>query len=255
MTGPPSEPLIVGASVAGYRHQKNQIPCEDAFASVVYQNFPIVAVADGLSSARFGGLAADVASRSCVDAVSTLLKEGYESPEDIIRKAIHASRDAVVAAAQEAEVPISFFGTTIMLLMIMEGKVWCGHIGDGVAVSINEGSVSLLSGPGVSEYANETAVLSAPDWERALRISVMDGNTAIIGTDGCQGALVRREQGDIVPYEPFILPLVKSLLRFIREGRDGTASVMDLLRSDRMQQLSADDMTLVIIYGPGGETG
>lgn len=251
----PSEPLIIGASVEGYRHRKEQIPCEDAFASAVYQNCPIVAVADGLSSARFGGVAADIASRSCVDAVSTLLKEEKISPEDIIRRAIKASRDAVIAAAKEAEASSSDYGTTILLLIIMEGRVWCGHIGDGVAVTINEDSVSLLSGPGESEYANETAVLSAPDWERRLRISVREGSAAVIGTDGCQGALVRKEQGEIVPYRPFILPLVKSLIRFFKEGRDGSAAVMELLRSDRMQQLSADDMTLVIIYGPGGETG
>ena len=251
----PSGPLIIGASVAGGRHEKNQIPCEDAFASAVYQNVPIVAIADGLSSARFGGLAADIASRSCVDTVTTLLEEGKKSPEEIIRRAIRTSRDAVIAASAEAKLSISDFGTTILLLVIMDGKIWCGHIGDGVAVTINEGSVSLLSGPGQSEYANETAVLAAPDWERVLRISIREGNAAVIGTDGCQGALIRREHGEIVPYEPFILPLVKSLLRFIREGRDGQEAVRDLLRSDRMQQLSSDDMTLAIIYGTGGETG
>jgi hypothetical protein len=39
-------------------------------------------------------------------------------------------------------------------------KVTCGHIGDGACAILSGNEVSLLSVPGNTEYANETAVLT-----------------------------------------------------------------------------------------------
>lgn len=62
----PGSYFACGASVAGTRHIRDQIPCEDAWAGVILPGALIIAVADGLSSAEHGGKGADIAVSSSV---------------------------------------------------------------------------------------------------------------------------------------------------------------------------------------------
>lgn len=246
--------LAFGVSVAGVRHIRNQVPCEDSCVHAVFPDCSIIAVADGLSSAGNGKTGAEIGTRACVDAASVLAREEGITPEDLIRQAVSAGRSAIQAFAEMEMNPIASYGTTMLIAYVSHAGSWCGHIGDGVAVNVRGDEVSLLSGPGHSEYANETAVLTASDWEKSLRISSGPAGTLVLATDGCQGAVIRRENGRYMPYLPFILPFVHSLYRFVDEKRDVAAEIRDLLSSERMQALSSDDMTLAVVLSLPGES-
>lgn len=255
MTGP--DYFACGGSVQGTRHIQGSIPCEDAWA---FENLPgclVLAVADGLSSADYGGKGAEAAVTACVREVAGLIKmtndDGEIPVSDIIRDGIARGRSSLTVLAETNEHPLSSYATTLALVVMKGDCVWCGHIGDGVCACVFGDDVSVLSAPGNAEYANETAVLTARTWEKHLRISSGKADAVLLATDGCQGALIRREEGGLQPYKPFIIPLVKALREYVIEGRDCNAEICDLLFSDRMRALSSDDMTLAAGFSSPGE--
>ncbi|MDD3574937.1 MAG: PP2C family serine/threonine-protein phosphatase, partial [Methanospirillum sp.] len=237
--------IACGASVAGTRHIQNQNPCEDAWAKAILPCALVIAVADGLSSAEFGGKGAEIAVNSCVRNAVELLRTDEEDEEQdiitVIRTAAGAGREKIGEHAIMNEMDISSFATTLLMTVLTPDGVVCGHIGDGACVTLSEDVVSLLSVPGHARYANETAVLTGKNWDSQFRISSGAASAVICATDGCQGALVRRENGSYMPYSPFIVPLVRSLEQYTKEDRDLNSEIFDLLHSSRMQALSSDD--------------
>ncbi|MCA1916394.1 PP2C family serine/threonine-protein phosphatase [Methanospirillum hungatei] len=249
----PGSYIACGASVAGTRHIRDQIPCEDAWAGVILPDALIIAVADGLSSAEYGGKGADIAVSSSVRDATDAYKPGEQDIPALIRSAMSAGREAIHDHALSEGLHISSFATTLLLAVLTPDGAFCGHIGDGACVALSEGEASLLSVPGTAEYANETAVLTAQTWESHCRISHRAADAIICATDGCQGALIRREDGAYVPYSPFVVPLVRSLGEYLDEGRDLNSEIADLLSSSRMRALSSDDMTLAVGFSLSGE--
>lgn len=250
--------VACGSSVPGARHMQKGIPCEDAWACEKASGFLVIAVADGLSSADNGGKGAAVAVHTSVTAVAGILET--RDPDDtpdigaIIRAGFAAARFAIQEDADKAGEEVSSYATTLLVTVVRDRIAWCGHIGDGACVVLSGEEVSVLSAPGLAVYANETAVLTAPRWEQDLRMNSGSADVVLLSTDGCQGALIRRENGKQIPYAPFILPLVKALSRYYTEGRDCNAEIADLLSSERMRALSSDDMTLVAGFCTPGET-
>lgn len=251
--------VACGGSVQGTRHIRSSIPCEDAWAHETLPGCLILAIADGLSSSELGGKGAELASTASVGALFDLMKkkefgkEGIDMPE-ILRRGVAVGRNALEVCATSENELLSSYGTTLLVVVLMDGTAWCGHIGDGTCITVTGDDATILSAPGNAEYANETPVLTGTDWEKHLRISSGDADAIILATDGCQGALIRKESGDYVPYYPFILPLMKTLKEYYLEGRDCNAEICDLLFSDRMRALSSDDMTLVTGFCSSGVT-
>ncbi|MDX8549817.1 protein phosphatase 2C family protein [Methanospirillum sp. J.3.6.1-F.2.7.3] len=259
--------LACGASVAGTRHIRDLIPCEDAWAHDTCKDFLVLAVADGLSSAEYGGKGAEIAVHSSIQAaVQHLIQVPVgddennssiqEKPDcsDIVHKAIRSGRNDLITHAESEDIPLSSLATTILIALLSSEGVTCGHIGDGACAILSGNEVSLLSVPGNTEYANETAVLTQNNWEKSLRISFGPADAVLLATDGCQGALIRKENGQAAPYIPFISSLVQSLKRFYQEGRDCNVEIADLLSSSRMRALSSDDLTLAVGFLISGES-
>lgn len=240
----------------GTRHIRDGIPCEDAWAFDTQCGCLVLAVADGLSSAENGGKGAELVSaasvRAIVDLIKTVTSDGIsiDVPE-IIQSGIKKGRDVVSSYAEQEDQTISSYATTLIIVVMRGDEVWCGHIGDGVCVTVSGDEVLVLSAPGNIEYANETAVITSRSWEKQLRISSGIADAVLLATDGCQGAVIRREEDGIKPYNPFVLPLVKALREYSAEGRDCNAEICDLLFSERMRALSSDDMTLAAGFSPG----
>ena len=131
------------------------------------------------------------------------------------------------------------------------GKICIGHIGDGIVVGMRNGELKILSSPDTGEYANETACLVETNWEHNLRITQLtEVDQCIIATDGCQGALAIRKEGKFQPYEPFILPLLSFISKKIGMHENPDSDIAGLLASQRMQEFSGDDKTLVVLVNP-----
>ncbi|HWQ64105.1 MAG TPA: PP2C family serine/threonine-protein phosphatase [Methanospirillum sp.] len=240
---------ISGSSVRGNRHIQSDQPCQDAYAAVCSENIWGIAVADGLGSARHS----DAGARIAVDTASKVVIADFENPdiavEERIRQAFLKAREAVIKEANEREINPSEFASTLIVAFYSDERITLGHIGDGIAVGTRKGQALLLSSPGDSEYANETASLTQSDWENQLRITpCFEIDHVIIATDGCQGALAIKRGGSYQPHEPFILPLLSFIEKKISANLNPESDITTLLSSRKMQELSGDDKTLVVIF-------
>ncbi|PWR70135.1 PP2C family serine/threonine-protein phosphatase [Methanospirillum lacunae] len=240
---------ISGSSVRGNRHIQSEQPCQDAYAVAYSKNGWGIAVADGLGSAGHS----DAGARIAVDTASKVVIADFECPdisvEERIRQAFLKAREAVIKEASELEISPSEFASTLIVAFYSGERITLGHIGDGIAVGTKKDQAVLLSSPGESEYANETASLIQTDWENQLRITpCFEIDHVIIATDGCQGALAVKRDGRYQPHEPFILPLISFIERKISVNLSPEPDISTLLSSKKMQELSGDDKTLVVIF-------
>lgn len=250
-----SDILITGACVRGPRHKKEGTPCQDAWGS-----FPVngggwvITAADGLSSALHADLGAKDAvtiSGETLASSLSLYKEITDKGEQI-REAVRTTRNGILSRARENERKPVCYASTLIILCYEHGTVSLGHIGDGMVVGIRKGKSLIISSPEPGEYANETACLVQDDWEKHLRIVEFSNIEAcIIATDGCQGALALRSEGVYIPHDPFILPLVSFVRQRMTTGIDPKADIAALLVSQRMEQLSGDDKTLIVLSRGG----
>ena len=247
------EILITGACITGTRHKKDEKPCQDAWASFPIQRGGwVFAIADGLSSAPYADEGAKMAVYSAGEALSSSLTDTPEISDLNMQiwDAMRITRDSIVARAIINKTEPSSYASTLIIGVYDHGKVTIGHIGDGIVVGVQEGKTIILSPPGPAEYANETACLVQDDWEKDLRIAEFTGiNACIIATDGCQNALATRSSGEYIPHEPFILPLISFINGRIGSNIDPEPDITALLSSPRMEQLSGDDKTLIVLIG------
>jgi len=240
---------IFGDSVRGNRHIQSGQPCQDAYAALCSGKIWGVAVADGLGSAEHADEGARIAADNAAQAVVDDPDSPDPQPEERIKKAFFKAREAVLTESEEQGMAPKEFASTLIVACYSDGKIIIGHIGDGIAVGIREGNAVILSQPGESEYANETASLMQADWERQLRITpTIEIDHAVIVTDGCQGAVAVKRGGGYQPHEPFILPLLSFIEKKVQTGQDPESDITTLLSSRKMQDLSGDDKTLVILF-------
>jgi hypothetical protein len=246
--------IVTGACVRGDRHLKAGQPCQDAFFwCPIYHNGVVIAIADGLSSAPH----AEAGARIAVEAACRAVVTAYDDQtvpgdqKDLMKVAFTKARNAVVSEAERAGTSPALYGSTLITALFHSGRLIVGHIGDGIVTGIQDGKSLIVSGPGQSEYANETACLVQSDWEMNYRVTECSRIEAgVLATDGCQDAVATRHRGDVQPYDPFLLPLVSFVRKRTIRGEDPVPDITGLLTSSRMLELSGDDKTLVILLGP-----
>lgn len=241
---------IFSARVTGSSHEAGGKPCQDACAFAGDEEIKILAVADGLSSASHAeeGAAISVQEATRIDPERP---SPGQDPVMFIMDACHRAREAVIRHAAEAGMHPATYASTLIIAVYQNSTVTVGHIGDGIVIGVSEGRTHIVSPPESGEYANETACLVQPDWETHLRITPPGrADDLILSTDGCQAAMAQRSGGVWHPHDPFILPLISYIRKKITDQINPTADVIKLLQSSRMQNLSGDDKTLLILIGP-----
>jgi Protein phosphatase 2C len=242
--------FILGASVIGPYHVQQSIPCQDACAfEVLPSGLSIIAVADGAGSAARSEMGAKIAVERAVQSLKeTMDKDGQDVNLEIaIKHAVSSVRKALEIKASECQWELRDLACTIIVVALMRDSVAVAHIGDGAVVAKTCLGLKLLSGPEISEYANETSFLTNKDWDTALRISkvVPEILGVAVFTDGCQrAALLKTEQG-FQPYDRFLEPLF-SYVREVTDPQVGEQDIKNLLSSKKVCDNSEDDKTLVM---------
>lgn len=235
---------VFGACVTGLSHIRTGEECQDAWKTEVIPDLgsgrAVIALSDGLGSA----LHAKKGSHIAVTAAISYLTE---NPGNVLDTVCYA-RQELIRQAQDLAITPGDLACTLVVIELTEERVLLAHVGDGVVIGReNEsGPIILLSDPGPSEYINEVIPLTAVDSINHIRYREKRGiNTLVAVTDGCQGALLIREAGQLCPFEPFIRPLFEYYTHDMTEDM-GTSALYGLLNSDKMKTISDDDKTMVI---------
>jgi len=168
---------LVGCAVRGPGHEADDSPCQDAWCchELPGDRF-VIAVADGLGSARLSHVGSDIATT----AVAQHLREHYESADSIdgaargtFERAFRHARSSLVEAAKRRNVELSDLHTTLLAVVGGPRGVAGAGAGDGGAVCGQDGGYEPLFQPeaAVTDLAAShiTYPLTHPDWEQYFR--------------------------------------------------------------------------------------
>lgn len=258
-------PQVLAASVAGPGHNQHGLPCQDAHA---WEWLPdgtlVLAVADGAGSARKSEIGAQSAVQGAIasakaPAADTRTPNG-DPLDDLAERLLlvfRGARSAVEAVAQLQREPLRELATTLLVCLWTENGVVSGHVGDGAAIGWlgKDAGFKILSAPAATEYVNETAFITEPDWECKFRVTAMPGYIpgVLLTTDGCQRAALRRKKPEEVSdhegcevFGPFVSPILDYVHR-TTDAVQGQAELATLLCSEKLAGHSDDDKTLVAL--------
>lgn len=113
---------VVGCTDVGRKRQAN----EDCMGTRTTKNGLVAVVCDGMGGHVGGATASHVA----VDAILDFLDNTYlEDPRIAIGEAIDAANRAILQKAAE-QPELTGMGSTCVLLLVRDGKVFIGHVGD-----------------------------------------------------------------------------------------------------------------------------
>jgi hypothetical protein len=236
-------PCVASASTVGSGHVAQDVGCQDAVSHLVSGDWILLAVADGLGSARHSAEGA-----AC--AVSAAISAGRDEIEDPANDidgdllAIHMLRSARAGLERLAGDDLRDYACTLIACAVKGSTVAVAHIGDGAVVGWDEKELFVISPPAHSEYVNEVEHLCQDEWHSSMRTAVHEPVSAsCIFTDGLQRAALTRADDRWVPFDKFLLPLFRHVLE--ASHRDVLQRELEiLLRGDLLNEHSEDDKTL-----------
>ena len=129
--------LIAKATDVGKARQVN----EDSMTVFDSPNGQVMAVCDGMG----GQAAGDVASQLAVNIIENILTDNtFETPEEAIRRSVLAANQGVLnRTAQNPE--LEGMGSTCVMLIIKNGRVHCGWVGDSRIYYISNHTIRQIS--------------------------------------------------------------------------------------------------------------
>lgn len=212
--------LIAKATDVGIARQVN----EDSMTVFDSPNGQVLAVCDGMG----GQAAGDVASQLAVNIIENILTDNtFSTPEEAIKRSIVAANQGVLnRTAQNPE--LEGMGSTCVMMIIKNGRVHCGWVGDSRIYYISNHTIRQISHDQsyVQQLVDSGQITKAEAANHPQRNEI----TNCIGLDGMS-------EPDTVAVP--ILPEPGSVFLLCS---DGLSSMVDEGRIERV--ISGNDMTL-----------
>ena len=179
--------------------------CEDAIKwSSPRDGKVVVAVADGMGSARLASAGSETAAKSAERMMrrAAIEPDGSMAASVVssasVRVAMAVAANAVLSRAVAAGNDPSDYNTTLMVVSYdaASGVLDYGYVGDGgIVVAYADQSVELLEAPQKGETSSSTYDLTSyPMWRFGRRDSV---TSFVVATDGVMDALLSRDRSGI----------------------------------------------------------
>lgn len=120
---------------------KERMVNEDSMVTFDSPNGRVIAVCDGMG----GQAAGDVASRLACDIITDILENNtFSSPEEAITRAITAANQGILHRAQQNP-ELDGMGATCVMVIIRDGRVHYGWVGDSRIYYITKSGITQLS--------------------------------------------------------------------------------------------------------------
>lgn len=114
---------------------------EDAMATFDSPNGRVVVVCDGMGGQNAG----DVASQLAVTVIQDILSDNmFPSPEEAITRSVMAANQAILRRAAQDDF-LSGMGSTCVMVIIKDGQVYYGSVGDSRIYYIAGGSIRQIT--------------------------------------------------------------------------------------------------------------
>lgn len=195
------------AAVAGRNKEDRRGSCQDAVFGKSLSGISCVALADGAGSRRLSGTGARRTVRVVVDYVLANFDMLFEKVchgdkrsaasciVDLIRDELRSPRFARRGSLED-------YACTLIFAAADDDRMLLGHLGDGIALSINAHSAQIASLPDNGEFANETYFFTAPDAVERFRMTATKLEVPVsilLASDGTAVSLLRRSDLVVAP--------------------------------------------------------
>ncbi|HRI71917.1 MAG TPA: PP2C family serine/threonine-protein phosphatase, partial [Polyangium sp.] len=237
---------VVRVSVTGTSHHAQKLPCQDASYDAVRDDFCVVAVADGVGSARYS----EVGAKTAVESATTFLVEHYVPNLDkigwrqLMQEAATHALEEIRLISTKREHELRSYASTLLLAVVDRQRVVAFHVGDGAIVALVDDKLVALTVPQKGEFANEVFPLTKPGAIDNAQFHYGDRspNALALFTDGIESLAM--DMATRVPHERFFLPIFE---RARDVQSDKLREEIRLLFEQKAAQRSDDDMTLAIV--------
>lgn len=254
---------VMGASVTGTSHLRQQRTCEDAHAyEQKKDNFLCLAVADGAGTASYAAQGAQEAIQATLSTARAKFyeQEEFEQEEQVrqtlsemtvtIRQMVEA-RIATTQTVTTTYLPsdalslsLREYATTLLCVVVTTQWLATLQIGDGaIVIQHSNGKLESLSSPSTSEYINETHFLTDDDFLSHVAYKVLprkDIHRIALLTDGLQMLAMNFPANS--PFPSFFLPL----FNMIDQSNFTEHTLQTFLASERVNIRTDDDKTLIL---------
>ena len=195
------------AAVAGRSKGDARGSCQDAVFGKTSNGVSCIALADGAGSKRLSGTGARRAVRIAVDLILNEFDNFFEqvcrgdkaAPKASIVRSIIRELSAERFARRGH---LDEYACTLIFAAADQNRLLLGHLGDGIAFSIQNGISEVASWPENGEFANETFFVTANDAVDRLRLSAefLDvPRSILLASDGAAVSLLRRSDRTVAP--------------------------------------------------------
>ena len=245
---------VVGASVAGFSHIAEGIPCQDFHSATTSENgWFVCVVSDGAGSASRGAEGSREICEQLTGYLSVYLSEFTNLGVDPVidepdfRQTVTSGIELVrnlLETRTEAESLSEFHATVVGVVAGPTGGVFF-HIGDGSACATDTRTLSpsVVSLPENGEYANETYFFTQPIWHEHLRLTYFgeECDLVVLMSDGVSPFAMGPGGKEL--HAPFFGPISNY---FTKNDTDKCrAALIATLEKDAIRQITGDDKTLV----------
>lgn len=236
---------VLGGSATGSAHVALGKGCEDAHGWFVgRKGICCLVVADGAGSRPRASEGSQAAAAAVVGLAKQLGQGRASAPDQLAVKDLFVeARRRLDEVAAEARVPVDEFATTLAVVLVHDGRVDVGQIGDSIVVlRTGDGELCPATPSERFEYANETVFITSPGWLSHLRedqYSEADIGAVALSTDGLRFKIL----DDLAtgrPYEPFFEDV------FAYPLSDEATSVALARFIHGLDDQSGDDKTLIV---------
>ena len=262
--------MLVGfnTSLQGSSHIIKETPCQDFsyFKSLQTdggKQVVLAAVADGVGSCSNADIGSKVAVESCLSTIERLITGSMDYTADDMTSYIKEGfREAVAAiqnTADEQQMPVITYDTTLTAIICIDKVMAFGHCGDGgIVVLYSDGYYEMITHRHKGEEATSVFPLRyAKEWEFGHTQKPYASVTLM--TDGVLDSFVAYEDLENMIYFPFIQPLMTARVNIEATTPEEISNELDdisrQLREFAENQLNSsefrskvhDDLSLALI--------
>jgi hypothetical protein len=245
------------ASVLGSSHKKKHSPCQDSSKCQVIQDsygeeILIAVVSDGAGSAKFSDFGSSLACSLFVKEVSNYFAEENHLKDlerSFFENWIDQYQDAISSHARDSS--IREFACTLAAAVVGNDHAAFFQIGDGAIVVLDpesengEENYNWTFWPAKGEYENSTFFITDPMIKKHIHFDVLSKKVEEVSlfTDGIQHLSLHYQSKTV--HNPFFKPMFK-VLRKVKNGEDLNSSLERFLSSERINEKTDDDKTLLL---------
>jgi Protein phosphatase 2C len=244
----------VGASVVGTSHELDGGICQDAGLSIERWGAegPILisVVSDGAGSAARGREGSRSAVRIVSRAAANYVRDGRPISEldaETINTWLDDVRDAISAQASTHNVSLRDYAATLIVAIVSESCAVIAHVGDGACVLGSEEGYRVPSWPAHGEYASTTFFITDEQVRLHYVREIGAFDRVALFSDGLE--LLVLQVSTQTAFAPFFDGVFEAL-KNSAAGKDRlrSRSLGQFLKSDRINQRTDDDKTLLLAY-------